>query len=168
LNLTELFLSALIFIFPAYCTNAAPVIFGGGGPIDCGKSFIDGKPLFGSHKTVRGFISGLASGILATIALCYLVPYNRVMLFGSLQLFCRRSPLNRGVDRRFSGIFHKEEAEFSAWKIGSGTGSDDFRRIRCHIRVCGVSNRNRNHANRICCDSSLSFSYEFNCLLFRA
>ena len=76
MNLTELFLSALIFIFPAYCTNAAPVIFGGGGPIDCGKSFIDGKPLFGSHKTVRGFISGLASGILATIALCYLVPYN--------------------------------------------------------------------------------------------
>ncbi len=53
---------ALYFIFPAYCANASPVIFGGGKPIDCEKKFFDGKPIFGSHKTYRGFISGLLIG----------------------------------------------------------------------------------------------------------
>ncbi len=56
--------AALWYIFPAYCANAAPVIFGGGKPMDFGKTFFDGKPLFGSHKTVRGFLSGLIVGTL--------------------------------------------------------------------------------------------------------
>ena len=55
---------ALYLIFPAYCTNAIPVIFGGGPPIDCGKKFFDGKPIFGPHKTLRGFVIGLAVGTL--------------------------------------------------------------------------------------------------------
>ena len=59
--LVEVF-NALYYIFPAYCANGAPVIFGGGRSIDSGKLFIDGKPLFGSHKTIRGFIAGLAIG----------------------------------------------------------------------------------------------------------
>jgi len=61
--LIEIF-NALYYIFPAYCANGAPVIFGGGKPIDFGKLFLDGKPLFGSHKTIRGFILGLAIGTL--------------------------------------------------------------------------------------------------------
>ncbi|RLI04531.1 CDP-2,3-bis-(O-geranylgeranyl)-sn-glycerol synthase, partial [Candidatus Bathyarchaeota archaeon] len=61
--LIEIF-NALYYIFPAYCANGAPVIFGGGKPIDFGKIFLDGKPLFGSHKTIRGFILGLAIGTL--------------------------------------------------------------------------------------------------------
>lgn len=56
--------AAIWFIFPAYCANAAPVIFGGGQPMDFGKRFFDGKPLFGSHKTVRGFLAGLIVGTL--------------------------------------------------------------------------------------------------------
>lgn len=55
---------ALWFIFPAYCANAVPVIFGGRHPIDFGKSFLDGKPILGSHKTLRGFFSGLLVGTL--------------------------------------------------------------------------------------------------------
>jgi CDP-2,3-bis-(O-geranylgeranyl)-sn-glycerol synthase len=54
--------NALYYIFPAYCANGAPVLFGGGQPIDDGRLFWDGKPLFGSHKTVRGFIFGLLIG----------------------------------------------------------------------------------------------------------
>ena len=61
--LVEVF-NALYYIFPAYCANGAPVIFGGGKPIDLGRTFLDGKPLFGSHKTIRGFIAGLAIGTL--------------------------------------------------------------------------------------------------------
>ncbi len=53
---------ALWFIFPAYCANAVPMIFGGGRPVDFGKIFLDGKPIFGSHKTLRGFFSGLVVG----------------------------------------------------------------------------------------------------------
>ena len=55
-------LKALYYILPAYCANGAPVIFGGGKPLDFGKKFLDGKPIFGSHKTIRGFISGLTIG----------------------------------------------------------------------------------------------------------
>ncbi len=55
---------ALYFIFPAYCANAIPVIFGGGRPIDDGRTFLDGKPIFGAHKTFRGFFAGLLIGTL--------------------------------------------------------------------------------------------------------
>lgn len=55
---------ALWFVFPAYCANAMPVIFGGGYPLDAGRAFFDGKPILGSHKTFRGFFSGLVVGTL--------------------------------------------------------------------------------------------------------
>jgi CDP-2,3-bis-(O-geranylgeranyl)-sn-glycerol synthase len=57
-------ISALSIIVPAYCTNGAPVIFGGGIPIDFGKNFPDGKRIFGDHKTIRGFLSGLVVGAI--------------------------------------------------------------------------------------------------------
>lgn len=57
-------LQALYYILPAYCANASPVLFGGGQPIDLGKKFFDGKPIFGPHKTYYGFISGLIIGTL--------------------------------------------------------------------------------------------------------
>ena len=59
---TQLIIEALKFIFPAYCANSIPVITGGGLPLDFGKNFIDGKPIFGKNKTFRGFFSGLIVG----------------------------------------------------------------------------------------------------------
>ena len=56
--------AAMWFIFPAYCANAAPVIFGGGPQMDFGKKFWDGKPILGSHKTFRGFLAGIIIGTL--------------------------------------------------------------------------------------------------------
>ena len=55
---------ALYIIFPAYCANAVPVILGGGTPMDFRKNFLDGKPILGSHKTFRGFFTGLAAGTM--------------------------------------------------------------------------------------------------------
>jgi len=60
--LAHLALEALKFIFPAYCANAAPVLFGGGLPLDFGRNFYDGRPIFGKNKTFRGFFFGLAVG----------------------------------------------------------------------------------------------------------
>jgi CDP-2,3-bis-(O-geranylgeranyl)-sn-glycerol synthase len=62
MEITQLIIEALKFIFPAYCANAIPVIAGGGHPIDFGKKFFDGKPIFGTNKTIRGFFSGLVVG----------------------------------------------------------------------------------------------------------
>lgn len=72
--------NALYFIFPAYCANAAPVIFGGGRPIDAGRTFIDGKPILGSHKTVRGFFAGLIVGTLVGFVLQIVSPLQSVLL----------------------------------------------------------------------------------------
>jgi len=58
---------ALWFILPAYVANAFPVIFGGGLAIDIGRKFSDGKPIFGSHKTFRGFIAGLIAGVFTSL-----------------------------------------------------------------------------------------------------
>jgi len=59
---------ALFFIFPAYVANAVPVVLGGGRAIDAGRKMPDGKPIFGSHKTVRGFVAGIVVGALTSVA----------------------------------------------------------------------------------------------------
>lgn len=61
---TQDWINALSVIVPTYCTNGAPVIFGGGLPIDLGKNLPDGKRIFGDNKTVRGFLSGLIVGAI--------------------------------------------------------------------------------------------------------
>jgi CDP-2,3-bis-(O-geranylgeranyl)-sn-glycerol synthase len=68
MDLIQLVMEALKFIFPAYCANAVPVLVGGGRPIDLGKDFVDGKPFFGKNKTFRGFFSGLVVGTAAGLA----------------------------------------------------------------------------------------------------
>ena len=55
----------VIYTFlPAYFANAAPVLFGGGAPIDLDRNFIDGRRIFGKNKTVRGAASGLITGTI--------------------------------------------------------------------------------------------------------
>ena len=64
MSIVELVIQALTFIFPAYCANALPVIVGGGLPLDFGRNFTDGRPIFGRNKTFRGFFVGLIIGTL--------------------------------------------------------------------------------------------------------
>src|SRR5713101_7307596 len=54
--------TALLFIGPSYVANAAPLVFGGGRPLDGGRKFLDEQPIFGSHKTVRGLVAGILAG----------------------------------------------------------------------------------------------------------
>lgn len=58
---------AIWFILPAYFANAAPVIGGGGLPIDGGKKLSDGHRIFGDGKTVRGFLFGWLVGSVVGI-----------------------------------------------------------------------------------------------------
>ena len=82
MEVAPLIIEALTFIFPAYCANAIPVITGGGLPLDFGKKFLDGKPIFGKNKTCRGFFSGLAVG--TTVGFVESVFFNHPLLFGLL------------------------------------------------------------------------------------
>jgi CDP-2,3-bis-(O-geranylgeranyl)-sn-glycerol synthase len=88
---------AMYFIFPAYCANAIPVIFGGGRPIDDGRTFLDGKPIFGAHKTFRGFFAGLLTGTLVGIL------QNVIGKFPSMPLF--EYPLLLGFTISLGALF---------------------------------------------------------------
>ncbi|RME79490.1 MAG: CDP-archaeol synthase [Methanobacteriota archaeon] len=58
----------LIFL-PAYVANSFPVILGGSVPID----ELIGARVFGKHKTLLGFVSGISAGIITA----YLIsPYT--------------------------------------------------------------------------------------------
>ena len=70
--------ASLWFIFPAYCANAAPVIFGGGKPMDFGKMFFDGTSFLGSHKTWRGFVAGLIVGTL--VGLVQTIIFEQILI----------------------------------------------------------------------------------------
>ncbi|MGD6810192.1 MAG: CDP-2,3-bis-(O-geranylgeranyl)-sn-glycerol synthase [Candidatus Bathyarchaeia archaeon] len=64
MDIAQIILQAIIFIFPAYCANGTPVLAGGGTKIDFGKNFVDGKRLFGNNKTFRGFFFGWGAGLV--------------------------------------------------------------------------------------------------------
>lgn len=87
-EITQLIIEALKFIFPAYCANAIPVIAGGGYPIDFGKKFFDGKPILGKNKTFRGFFSGLivgtAVGLLESVFFNYPISFGLLLSLGAL------------------------------------------------------------------------------------
>lgn len=82
MEIIELIIEALKFIFPAYCANAIPVITGGGYPIDFGKTFFDGKPILGKNKTFQGFFSGLIIG--TAVGLVESAFFGYPLLFGLL------------------------------------------------------------------------------------
>lgn len=76
--LYTVFAYPLIYILPAYVANGAPVIFGGGKPLDFGKKLM-GKRLFGDHKTIKGLLYGLASGFLLSLIISLFLPYMLVI-----------------------------------------------------------------------------------------
>lgn len=85
MEIVVLIAEALQFIFPAYCANGAPVLAGGGPPLDFGKKLWDGKPILGKNKTFRGFFFGLAIGVMVGLI--------ENALFGYPLLFSILSPL---------------------------------------------------------------------------
>jgi CDP-2,3-bis-(O-geranylgeranyl)-sn-glycerol synthase len=81
-NFYLIILYPLIYIFPAYVANGAPVIFGRGRPLDFGRKF-RGKRIFGDSKSRRGAVAGIACGIIVG-AIEY--PFFPYMLYISIAL----------------------------------------------------------------------------------
>ena len=71
MEIIQLIVDSIKFVFPAYCANATPVLAGGGKRMDFGRNFYDGKRIFGNNKTFRGFFFGLAIGVAAGLMECY-------------------------------------------------------------------------------------------------
>jgi CDP-2,3-bis-(O-geranylgeranyl)-sn-glycerol synthase len=88
MDITQLIIEALKFIFPAYCANAIPVLAGGGLNMDFGKTMPDGRPVFGKNKTFRGFFAGLvvgtAAGLTESYIFGYVIPFGFIISLGAL------------------------------------------------------------------------------------
>jgi CDP-2,3-bis-(O-geranylgeranyl)-sn-glycerol synthase len=59
--------AAFWIMLPAYIPNSAAALFGGGKPIDGGRTSADGRRIFGDGKTWRGFILGVATGVVVGV-----------------------------------------------------------------------------------------------------
>ncbi len=67
-----LFVNSLWLILPAGFANMAPTVFGGGLPMDFGRSFSDGKRVLGEGKTWRGFAFGVVVGAFMALVLTWI------------------------------------------------------------------------------------------------
>jgi CDP-2,3-bis-(O-geranylgeranyl)-sn-glycerol synthase len=67
-------LSGLWLMLPALLPNSAAVIFGGGTPVDFGKSW-RGRRILGDGKTWCGFIGGCSAGVALGIT-CMMVAFS--------------------------------------------------------------------------------------------
>lgn len=112
MELPQLIIGALTFIFPAYCANAIPVITGGGPPIDFGKKFVDGKPIFGKNKTFRGFFFGLAGG--TAVGFAESVFFNGSPFFNYPRIF--------GLFLSLGALFGDLAAAFAKRRLGLAPG----------------------------------------------
>ena len=69
------FLTTLYFILPAYFSNGGALLFGGGTPLDLGKSDSNGNRWIGDGVTWKGLVAGTAIGIITGIIQGFLAPY---------------------------------------------------------------------------------------------
>lgn len=66
--------TTLYFILPAYFSNGAGLVFGGGMPVDFGKSDSNGVRWIGDGVTWRGLIGGTVVGMITGLIQGYLAP----------------------------------------------------------------------------------------------
>lgn len=70
----DVLITAFWLMLPAYLPNNCAVLFGGGTPLDFGRTFHDGNRMLGDGKTFRGTIAGTLGGIFIGLLLNYLAP----------------------------------------------------------------------------------------------
>ena len=67
--------TTLYFILPAYFSNGSGLLFGGGTPVDFGKSDKNGNRWIGDGVTWRGLIAGTIVGTITGVIQGFLAPY---------------------------------------------------------------------------------------------
>ncbi len=114
----QIILKLLLFLAPMYFANSSAMLLGGKTPIDLGKNFFDGKPIFGKGKTFRGLFFGIAMGTIASFILSLIFPIETTLfgnylflgfllsvgaLIGDLiaSFFKRRNKINQGEEILF-------------------------------------------------------------------
>ncbi len=71
----------LLYLAPMYFANSSALVFGGGRTkLDLGRTFLDGKPLFGQGKTLRGFVAGVTAGTTASFLLASAFPIQITLI----------------------------------------------------------------------------------------
>jgi CDP-2,3-bis-(O-geranylgeranyl)-sn-glycerol synthase len=78
----DVLITAFWLMLPAYLPNNCAVLFGGGTPLDLGKTFHDGNRMLGDGKTFKGTIAGTLGGIIIGLLLNYLAPSLGLPSFG--------------------------------------------------------------------------------------
>ncbi|MCK5282982.1 MAG: CDP-2,3-bis-(O-geranylgeranyl)-sn-glycerol synthase [Nanoarchaeota archaeon] len=108
MGLILLILQSIYFIVPAYFANMAPVIAKKlkilqevNKPIDMNTKFDDGKPIFGKHKTYRGFIVAIIMGIIFAYLQMFLYRFS---FFRSISITDYSSALSLGFLLGFGAI----------------------------------------------------------------
>ena len=93
---------SMLFIVPAYFSNAGMVIVGGGKPLDRGKLWRDGRRILGDHKTTSGLVKGpLYFGIPLSCALFLLF-----LLFWPAIQQIQMEGASLGLYKLYSEIFY--------------------------------------------------------------
>ena len=112
--------TVLYFLLPAYISNSGGLIFGGGKPLDCGKTDSKGNRWIGDGVTWRGLIGGTILGTIIGAIQGYYGP-ALLALYGELIL----TPIPVGVS---NGILIGFLLAFGAL-IGDALGSFLKRRL---------------------------------------
>ncbi|WP_336360602.1 CDP-2,3-bis-(O-geranylgeranyl)-sn-glycerol synthase [Haladaptatus sp. ZSTT2] len=105
-------------MLPAYIPNNAAVLFGGGPPIDGGRTW-NGKRLLGDGKTWRGTAAGTAIGILVALLLNAIRPSLNHQLDFMLPAF----PLTVGFTLAFGAMLGDILASFIKRRSGRERGA---------------------------------------------
>lgn len=74
MELVEIFFLLLLYVFPMYFSNGAPLVLHGKVPLDFGKKLF-GKRILGDGKTILGAFSGILIGTAGGAMAFFLIPY---------------------------------------------------------------------------------------------
>lgn len=114
--MVEVIVTALWAMLPAYVPNNAAVLFGGGRPIDGGRTY-KGKRLLGDGKTWRGTAGGTATGILVAAVL------NGLVFLLSVDEFVPVFPVAAAVALSLGAMVGDLLASFFKRRLGHNRGT---------------------------------------------
>src|SRR3989338_4416601 len=76
----EQVVKTLLYVLPMYFANSSAMVWRGQTPIDLDVKWVDGKPIFGKGKTVRGTLGGMVTGTFVAFGLHALFPSYTALL----------------------------------------------------------------------------------------